>query len=145
MVHLIVLQDLRCYDCYAWKDMVQRKAYRQLHRFTDSPTHTDRWLDGHTDTRTQIHEHMDTRTQVETRGAVNSSGLLLRQMALVVWRLSFPLEVVQQHRPLLRFLTPVTHHDARAVDHLPGAAFAVELAYRCAKIPRAGGLSAILL
>lgn len=36
------------------------------------------------------------------------------------------LEVVQQNTALLALLTPVTHDDARAVDHLPGVALAVE-------------------
>jgi len=38
------------------------------------------------------------------------------------------LEVVEQDGPLLRLLTPVLDDDARAVDYLPGVAFAVYLA-----------------
>src|SRR5262249_9209826 len=36
------------------------------------------------------------------------------------------LEVVQQYISLLRLLTPVSNNDARAVDDLPGVAFAVQ-------------------
>ena len=40
--------------------------------------------------------------------------------------LSLGREVVQNDGPLLALLAPIPHHDAGAVDDLPGIAFAVE-------------------
>ena len=57
------------------------------------------------------------RSEVECRRLVVGYHLLLG------------LEVVEQHRALLRLLTPVLDDDAAAVDDFPGVTLTVDLAY----------------